>query len=128
MLVQQAIVRHMRTNIGDHLWENHIDINNVMYRGGIESYITVTRMESNGAWGSEVEIFALAHLLNVPTYEYFGSIKRWHLYTPLAVCGFMGLSQYDNSSMAMYIRLSRDHYDVVSSVKSLTGSTLCEGK
>ncbi len=48
---------------------------------GIEQCIAATRMNQNRAWGSEVEVMALAHLLDTPIYSY-DTVSGWNLYIP----------------------------------------------
>ena len=71
--------------IGELLWENQIApllrhtgevrlegqvLTDEKWGHGIDQYITASRMECDGAWGSEVEILTLAHLLDTPVCSY----------------------------------------------------------
>ena len=113
MLVRRAIVAHMRS-LGQVLWEHHI-YPDVAYRNGMEHYISETCMERSGAWGTQVEIIALANLLNTPIYTY--TMSAWVKYGPQAAYGCLGLSQSSVDEMAIYIGHHGDHYDVVTSVE-----------
>ena len=122
MSVRRAIVSHMRS-IGTLAWEYVVaptlmqmrqihegrwsDISPDMdLETGIEQYIAVSEIEEDRAWGSEVEIMILAHLLY----------------------GVLDLSQCDTDQAHMYIRLSEAgtktaHYDVVTSVEPSVPAT-----
>ena len=79
MPVRRAIVQHMRA-IGELLWENQIapllrhlrSIREVRWEGfvstDVEWYISASTMEHDRTWGLEVEMMALAHLLDTPVY------------------------------------------------------------
>lgn len=130
--VRHAIIQHMRA-IGDVLWphqiapllrqirnlgEVHLDGSvyaDVEWVLGIEQYIAATRMDQDRAWGSEVEVMALAHLLDTPIYSY-DTICGWNLYIPGMVHGTFNLSQTDTHQMALYLRHALNHYDVVNTV------------
>ena len=90
MLVRQAIVAHMRS-LGQVLWEHHI-YPDVAYRNGMEHYLSETCMERSGAWGTQVEIIALANLLNIPIYtvsvgEVWTAGCLWLPWSESAQCG-----------------------------------------
>ena len=132
MPVRRAIVQHMRA-IGELLWANQIapllrhlrSIREVRWEGyvstdvewtdGIEQYISASRMEHDRTWGSEVEMMALAHLLDIPVYTY-DTTHGWNRYNPGNVYGVFDLSQVDPRQVAMYVRHDVDHYDIVTSV------------
>ncbi len=80
------------------------------------SYIAATRMNQNRAWGSEVEVMALAHLLDTPIYSY-DTVSGWNLYIPGMVHGTFNFSHTDTHQMAMYVHHAVNHYDVVNSVQ-----------
>ena len=114
MPLRQVIIRHMRS-IGQLLWETQI-YPDEDYPQGMEQYIARTRMEHAGAWGTQVEIIALAHLLTTPILTHAGTLG-WNRYSPSAAYGSLDVSQSDCHQMAMYIRHGSDHYDVVTSVE-----------
>ena len=116
MALRQVIIRHMRS-IGQLLWENQI-YPDADYPDGMEQYIARSRMEHAGAWGTQVEMIALAHLLNTPILTHAGTLG-WNRYSSSAAYGFLDASQPDGQQMAMYIRHSGDHYDVITSVLPL---------
>ena len=120
MPLRQAIIRHMRS-IGQLLWETQI-YPDEDYPHGMEEYIAKTRMEHAGAWGTQVEIIALAHLLNTPILTYAGTLG-WNRYSPSTAYGFLNASQPDGNQMALYIRHSSDHYDVITSLSHSLGAT-----
>ncbi len=133
LAIRGAIVQHMRT-IGDAIWPHQIapllrqiqNLGEVHLVGsvytdaewelGIEQYIAATRMNQNRAWGSEVEVMALAHLLDTPIYSY-DTVSGWNLYIPGMVHGTFNFSHTDTHQMAMYVHHAVNHYDVVNSVQ-----------
>lgn len=78
-------------------------------------------MEYSGTWGTEVEIFALSHLLNIHIYVYLAQIcsGEWSRSTPRHVDAT--LPQIDDSEMG---KLSYRHYEGVRSIKIIEWS-LC---
>ena len=72
---------------------------------GIEQYIAVSELEEDRAWGSEVEIMILAHLLDTPIASYVNT-TGWTQYNPGNVYGVQDLSQCDTDQAHMYIRLA----------------------
>ena len=143
MSVRRAIVSHMRS-IGTLAWEYVVaptlmqmrqihegrwsDISPDMdLETGIEQYIAVSEIEEDRAWGSEVEIMILAHLLDTPIASYVNT-TGWTQYNPGNVYGVLDLSQCDTDQAHMYIRLSEAgtktaHYDVVTSVEPSVPAT-----
>ena len=93
MPVRRAIVQHMRA-IGELLWENQIapllrhlrSIREVRWEGfvstDVEWYISASTMEHDRTWGLEVEMMALAHLLDTPVYTY-ETTHGWNRYNPV---------------------------------------------
>lgn len=51
----------------------------------IAKHIHTSKMDEIGTWGTEIEIFAMATILNTAIYVYskFGSCKKWLKYEPL---------------------------------------------
>ena len=46
------------------------------------AYIEHTHMDRNGTWGSDVEIWTLAHMLNTWVYVYNPTYHSWGRYGP----------------------------------------------
>ena len=140
MSVCTAIISHMRS-IGTLAWE-YVVAPTVMHMRqvregrwsdispdvtGIEQYIAISEIEEDRAWGSEVEIMILAHLLDTPIASYVNT-TGWTQYNPGIVYGVLDLSQCDTDQAHMYIRLSEAgtktaHYDVVTSVEPSVPAT-----
>ena len=105
LAVRQAIVDQMRI-IGDRLIGDPTI--------GIERYIQSNKVERNGSWATEVEIYALSHLLRTCIYSYIVHNRDWWCINP----GILDatLTSNDISEMGIYINHPRDHFDVVQSV------------
>lgn len=89
------------TIIADHIWEK--------------------RMNFNGSWATEVEIFDMAHLLatDIYTYTLHGGIERW---TWMKFSGsFMDRHLQVRPGTGIYLQhTNRNHYEVVLDVTSQT--------
>ena len=48
----------------------------------VHEYIRLTRMDRQGAWGTEVEIVTMSHLLDTSIYIYKQETARWVVSTP----------------------------------------------
>ena len=107
MLVRTAICQYMRT-IGSFLLQLHIDSRYTT----IEQYITQTRMNKSETWGTDIEIFTLAHLLDTPIMVYHHGLHYWNRYAPNAIDP---TRTNDVTRTAVYInfRPNREHFDVV---------------
>lgn len=71
-------VQYLRSSIGDALWEIHV--NHSTYPGGMEDYIVQSCIDLT-VWGSEIEVYAMSHLLNVPICEYFDAFKNANVHS-----------------------------------------------
>ena len=91
----------------------HEDVTN------IEDYISMTKMECNGTWGTEVEIATLSHLLDTSIYSYTHEPQeRWLRVGPSFVHGTFADADDDLNEMGiyMYIHNPRDRFEVVTSI------------
>ncbi len=71
------------------------------------NYVASSKMRSSSTWGTDMEIFAAASLLNTRIFVYteFGPSWKWLLHSPLN-------SNVDNNSPALYINHARkNHYE-----------------
>ena len=69
-------------------------------------------MDCNSAWGSEIEMIALANLLNTNVYIYNTIHGDWSRYKLLSE------GSVDNiREMSMYLSHPPSHFDVVASVR-----------
>lgn len=78
----------------------------------IDDYIADTHMDSNGSWGTEVEIIALAHLLDADIFSFQVSRRRWNRFNH----SLLTMMESDHSEMALYMNHPRDHFEVVTSI------------
>ena len=117
MNVRLGIVAHMRT-MGHFLFqEGHLAES--QYSGGIEDYIALTTMEQSTVWGTDVELFTFAHLLQIDILSYSQINNTWQRYSPtLRIVDTMGVmpGEDNNMAMALYIRHIPSHFQVVQSV------------
>ena len=80
MAIRCAILRHM-VDIAHLLLGPHITFHSV------DEYVQAESMDKDGAWGSEVEIMTLAHLLQTPVYSYDVQSQTWSHYSPSTLQG-----------------------------------------
>ena len=83
----------------------------------VDEYINDTQMNRNGAWGGSVEMFALAHLLDVRVISYSRENATWQLHAPSHVDPSLGIYESD-SDAAMFLYHTGNHFKVVRSIIS----------
>ena len=76
----------------------------------VQNYIQSTRMDRDGTWGSEVEIFTLSHMLGTNIYSYHVGQSNWKRFSPADVDRSL------STDVGMYIKHRYNHFLVVSSV------------
>ena len=108
MEIRQIIITHMYT-LAPFLLGLHITQHN-----SIQSYISQERMDEDYAWGSEVEILTLSHLLQTNIYSFDITSQRWFCYSPHYVDRSIPL---DVSKKSLYLIHYPRHFAVVSSVE-----------
>lgn len=106
LAVRVAILKHMQT-IAHLLLGTHVT------QTSIDSYFHDTSMHMDGAWGSEIEILSLAHLLQTNIYSFDTSSDSWLLFAPNQLEPTLPL---DFTAQSLYILHHPSHFDVVSSV------------
>ena len=115
MDVRRVLVRHMRS-IGRLIVKRADPCH---HQHGVDHYIAEVRMDCFGAWATEVEIFALAHLLHINIFVYLADLRsaEWSRSTPRHVDNT--LPPIDHSEMGIYMRLQHSHYEGIKSVVHL---------
>ena len=105
--VRQAIVDHMMEIEGD-LTALSLDPS---YRN-VTHYIAVTRMGEDNTWGTSLEIWVCAHLLQTTIYVYSEN-EHWNRYGPQ-----LDVRVYDVDSVekALYLNHPPGHFEVVTSI------------
>ena len=84
----------------------------IIGHSSVFEYIQHTCMDQDGTWGTEIEIFTLAHLLNTCIFVYTTEQCNWWRYGPQNVDRSLNV---DITNMFMYIRNPGQHFDVVCS-------------
>ena len=72
----------------------------------VVGFIAATNMDQINVWGTNVEIYALAHLLQTPIFIYE---CKWIRYSPQAFEHTFG----DSVQKAMYLNNPPNHFEVV---------------
>ena len=104
----------------------HFLLNQHVFQGLLPSsdtdifkYIERTNMAEDTVWGTQVEIFGMAHLLstNIFIYTQYGNNKKWLLHTGQTVS-----SRFAVKNEAIFLDHKQGiHYEVVTDVKSTSG-------
>ena len=99
--LHRAIIRHMRSTPAC----------TRLVGCTIKEYLEETQMHCNYKWGTDREIFVLAHMVVVNIANYNINDEYYHFHTP----GVIGGDAYpdDNSGPSIYIQYTGDHFNVV---------------
>ena len=77
-------------------------------------YIASSKMDIRGIWGTETEMFALAHMLQTDIYSYNTDDHKWHKYDITDV----DRNESDNvTRISIYIHHPDNHFEVVRSIR-----------
>ena len=104
--VRLAIVRHMRAF--GHLLHLHHD------NRSIDEYIHISKMDESSTWATQVEMFALTHLLGICLYVYSEHFGRWNKYDPCILDSM--ITDGNLCNMGIYVNHPTNHFEVVTSI------------
>ena len=107
MAVRTAILQHM-INVGHFILGHH-----VLNYSSIQDYIADTNMDRESAWGTDIEMLTLAHLLQTPILSYNAQDRRWSKY---AAHDLDRTLNHDVTQISMYLLHRYNHFEVVCSV------------
>ena len=110
MAVRAAIVDHMVTIA--HFLLGHGFIHS---HSSVQEYIRANNMDKVSAWGTEVEMFTLAHLLQTPVASWGDNHANWDI---LAPCDVDRTLNEDSTQMSIYLSLRSNHFEVVRSLRA----------
>ena len=71
-------------------------------------------MDQCGSWGTHIEMYTLAHLLQTSVFIYNTQDVNWHRYSPDGVDRTLN---DDIQQMSMYINHPPNHFEVVRSIE-----------
>ena len=94
---------------------NSVGIN--VNHNSVDEYVNDTQMDIDGAWGSSVEMFALAYLLNTRIILYSRGSHTWQLHSPSRVDPSLWFYESD-SDCALFLYHTGNHFKVVPSIIS----------
>ena len=83
----------------------------------VEQYISSTRMDHSGTWGTNVEMLVLAHKLNTPVYCYDTSAPH-HIWAAYFSNGVNRRIYRDIRKKSLYIYFSHDHFLAATAIQS----------
>ena len=101
-----------------------ITVNQTLYSAVISNhnvagYLQDSRMDNEGVWGSEVEIFVAATVLRTPVaiYAPFGDRHLWQIFQPLETSSdSAGSSSTPEETCMLYLQNSNNHFEPVIAV------------
>ena len=108
MAVRTAILHHM-IDIAHLILDHHIQ-----GYSSIQDYIRYNNMDREFAWGTDVEMLTLAHLLQTPVVSYSVQYSTWQRYAPHDLNRTLS---DDVQQMSMYLVHIYNHFEVVCSVR-----------
>ena len=111
MAVRLAILNHM-INIAHLILDHH-----VLGYSSIQDYIADKNMDQDSAWGTDIEMLTLAHLLHTPILSYSAQRGEWQRYAPHDVERTL---VNDFQQVSMYILHMYNHFNVVCSIRKTT--------
>ena len=109
MAVRIAILNHM-IDIAHFLLGHHIP----PQYSSVQDYIQDKGMDQPHIWGTEIEMFTLAHLLQTCVFIYNTDDLNWCRYSPRGVDRTLN---DDIQQMSMYINHPPNHFEVVRSIQ-----------
>ena len=109
LAVRAAVVDHMVT-IGHFLLGHGI----IHSHCSVQEYIRANNIDKASAWGTEVQMFTLAHLLQTPVVLWVKNHATWARHAP---CGVDRTLNDDVTQMSMYLNLRCNHFEVVCSMR-----------
>ncbi|XP_020897308.2 uncharacterized protein LOC110236158 [Exaiptasia diaphana] len=100
--IRSKVVHHMKTI--EHDLKPHLNCS-------VDHYLENSRMNTDGTWGTDIEIFAAASYLSTDIYVYtnVNNAYRWHLFSLNMLNG----SSPENKGAIYIEHVNRVHYDVV---------------
>ena len=111
--VRAAIVRHLLQYDDLFLCSAQVGVN-VNYNS-LSEYIIGKQMDKNKEWGTEVELFAICHLLRTKVYTYSQVSSTWQLHAPSDIDPSLHALE-SSTDMGMYVYHAFDHYKNVCSI------------
>ena len=115
--IRTSIIAHM-LNIPELLTGRGADGHNnylSYYHGGyrsVENYLARTNMANEGAWGTDLEMSLLAHMLDIVVYSY----KAGQFWIACFPKGIDHSLPEDVNKKSIYIYYTGNHYDVVTKI------------
>ena len=88
----------------------------------IEEYLAKSRMESSGSWGTDLELFLAAQILQTDIFVYRDCQHRWNKFSGH---GFIDRQEIHKlTDKRIYFRLHLDHFQPVVKVESASNFRL----
>ena len=113
--IRNAIVTHMQLNSDLFMTSGCVGIN--ANYDSVDEYLFDTLMDTDGARGTSVEMFALAHLLSTRIISYSWRSHTWQLHSPSHVDPSLRIYETD-SDCAMFLYHTGNHFKVFRSIIS----------
>ena len=108
----------LRTAIVRHMFDiEHLLVNNAgtFDRTSVSEYLSVSNMDKDKMWGTDVEIFTLSHLLSTNVFSWSTTWGSWQRHGPDHLDRSLNFDDMI-TDMSMYIYHYHNHYLVVRSI------------
>ena len=111
--VRAAIVRHLLQYVDLFMCSAQVGVN--ANYNSLSEYIVAQKMDKNKEWGTEVELFAICHLLRTIVYTYSQNNSTWQLHAPSDIDPSLHALE-SSTDMGMYVYHALNHYMNVCSI------------
>ena len=108
-----AIVRHLLQYEDLFMCSAQVGVN-VNYNS-LSECIIGKQMDKNKEWGTEVELFAICHLLRTKVYTYSQASSTWQLHAPSDIDPSLHALE-SSTDMGMFVYHAFNHYKNVCSI------------
>ena len=108
----------IRRKLVSHMLANHDVMKTLIHQSTtLQNYINTSKVQYDDTWATEVEIYAMANMLqtNIFTYTLSGTSWKWLKFS----CLVLRTSENTENSCALYLQNTNlNHFDVVTDVQS----------
>ncbi len=111
----------LRTDVGNHMLNSCSKFQGFLRDGfdSVQDYIMRQRIFDVGTWATEVEIMAMAHMLQIYIYTYDDVYKKWYRFSAESIDGSENIDEM--TRLGIYLNhANRVHYDIVLSVHEIS--------
>ena len=118
--IRELLIRKMKNEfrtVCTNYCSPHYDLLPEHHCNTIEEYITINMMDRVGSWGTDLEIFLAAQLLNTDIFVYKDANRCWNKFS--GFCIQYRHDVHDLTEKRLYLRLYFRHFQPVTKVNTL---------